>query len=438
MVSTLSTPSDDHNFAVTQSEKITEDDSLIAAYLEMSQDSESFTAIAPSPTQSTLSPTVVVTPNESQEEKAPTSADVSLADGADQSLALDTAEAVIVSDPPRVVSPTVTRAKLIPAPQSPAPAPASPSSPFAEPPTTPKSMPKSFHATVHGRVASNITPQHTGSHQHHVVSLPAEPVSPGFGDLADLLADAAMLELQLSGSPSPLKQSVSASAPAPAPAPAPVRVSVPAPAPAPAPVRPVVQTVVKPAPAPAPPSPAQDSVIAYLQPSSSEEHSPETSLSFHTAESDLDLSLQPQIVTVPVHHTVRRLADASPEPPTPPPKSPPRARPLSSILGRRMSSNSRREKGLPAMPGAFPRNSVCSEMSSEDSVLVSTPPSVVYYEPSDTDASSVRSSTRSWKMPKKGSISRATSFADRLWNKRESKQPRIVSSGEYLDKTSCK
>ncbi len=73
-----------------------------------------------------------------------------------------------------------------------------------------------------------------------------------------------------------------------------------------------------------------------------------------------------------------------------------------------------------SMPGAYPRNSVCSEMSSsgDSSVLVSrpsTPPNLAN-DSLASDASSVRSSTKSWKSPRK-SLGRASSWLFRGKNK---------------------
>lgn len=356
--SMVSTPSDDYTFLSSDQEKSVIDDSLIAAYLQMGENGfPAKVSLVPA----AGSPTVVIVSSDAQEEPH-RSSDASITDIAGQSL--DSHEAVIVSSRPRVVSSNVTRGKLVPAPSSASSSPIYPSSnsPFAEAPTTPKSTPKSFHALVHDRVPSN---QHQVSGQRSA-SAPFQ-TSPGFGDLADLLADAAMLEEHLSESPAPPRGT-----------------------------------------GPTPLYPIQESSIAYLQPSPLEENFPADAQAHHS-------EAQP----------MRRLADVSHELPTPPPKSPHRSRPLSAILGRRMSSTSQREKAPPVVHSAFPRNSMCSEMSSEESSVLVSRPSSFMYEPSDTDASSVRSSTRSWKMPKKS----MSAFADRLWTKRESKHPRVVSSG---------
>ncbi|KAI0093771.1 hypothetical protein BDY19DRAFT_902507 [Irpex rosettiformis] len=68
-----------------------------------------------------------------------------------------------------------------------------------------------------------------------------------------------------------------------------------------------------------------------------------------------------------------------------------------------------------SMPGAYPRTSVCSEMSTDESTMVSTSSSPPVYSRDGSDTSSIRSSSKSWKSSKKG-IGRASSW---LFRKKE-------------------
>lgn len=171
-------------------------------------------------------------------------------DVADESLTLDTSDAVIVKHP-FIVSPTVTQGRLVPAPRpsnptppitplsantvsSPATTGSSSGSPVKRFNTTSRNLPPlvsptpsedlfslnkhdaqpSFHAVVHERVR-----QTSGSAASSPVDGPSlaaprainvlrtvgkvEPDSPKFSDLADLVLDAALLEQQLSAIPPP-------------------------------------------------------------------------------------------------------------------------------------------------------------------------------------------------------------------------------------------
>ncbi|KAF8625737.1 hypothetical protein AX17_006764 [Amanita inopinata Kibby_2008] len=115
----------------------------------------------------------------------------------------------------------------------------------------------------------------------------------------------------------------------------------------------------------------------------------------------------------------------------------PRQRLLSGVRRLAASGPSR----ALSMPGAYPRHSVStsSEISSEDSVPVITPPDQsVEFPGSDSrdntsshghDSNQSHSSGVAWPAvsPKRGGISRAASFAERMWNRARTK-----SSGSTL------
>lgn len=351
---------------------------------------------------------------------------------ADQSLALDTSEAIIVTEPARIVSPIVTRAKLIPVPQGlspvsspsnsvPAARPVGPIQPspaqYVEPSLTPKTTTGSFRAVVHRKAAGGSSGE---PHYHSTgpitrppplkLSVAEPPQSPGFSDLADLLADAARLEQQLSGIGSPrkaLEVNVVEAPSTPERKPSPEPESEPEPEPKTPQRRPLSIRLSS-------PEPIQQVLETAEDSSSSQYNSPQEFPS--TPELQI-----PEPVTPPAQDR-RRSRIVSDTPPPVPPKSP-RPRYFSTLLSRKPSA----ANGMLSMPGAYPRNSVCSEMS-EESVFVATPPSP-RFESVGSDTSSVRSSSKSWKMPKKG-LSRATSFADRLWHKKGNRNTVIIASPE--------
>ncbi|CAL1705443.1 unnamed protein product [Somion occarium] len=157
----------------------------------------------------------------------------------EDSLALDTSEAVIVSDP-LYISPTVTRGKLIPAPRPPNPSPpvtpltantvksqasssSSTSSPILRVNLAPLVSPtpsedwlidnqshrKSFHSVVHQKVRQTSsaasspvdgpTPSRRINDVQNIAKVQLD--SPKFDDLAGLVLNASLLEEQLSGEP---------------------------------------------------------------------------------------------------------------------------------------------------------------------------------------------------------------------------------------------
>ncbi|PSR77580.1 hypothetical protein PHLCEN_2v7770 [Hermanssonia centrifuga] len=286
---------------------------------------------------------------------------------------LDPKEVIIISDPPKVISPAVTRAILVPAPSSvPSVEPISPSEHHMLERQVTR---KSFHAVVHHKVRETspadpvpiVPPSHSmasnAPRTPAIQRLRSQPIpapqSPGFGDLADLVFDAALLEEHLSGaSPSS-----------------------------------------KPLPPP----------TFHLEPAIAEERDPEPivqsrayrSVSQPERPTQASSSSETTISAAPSH--VR--TSTSQDPPSP------------SQRGSRYFSLRVRKQ---SMPGAYPRNSVCSEMSSsgDSSVLVSrpsTPPNLAN-DSLASDASSVRSSTKSWKSPRK-SLGRASSWLFRGKNK---------------------
>ncbi|CCM06442.1 uncharacterized protein FIBRA_08704 [Fibroporia radiculosa] len=326
----------------------------------------------------------------------------------DQSLALDTADAVIVTEPARVVSPVVTRAILIPVPPGLSSGPSSGNtSPVSdalapsEPSLTPKTTSNSFRAVVHRKVADGASnrvpsPPPAESLPRWTMTTAEPPQSPGFGDLADLVASAAMLEQQLSGLGSPTKN---------------MHVDVPH----------VSST-------PTPPLEKPEHLVPDIELTSAEQHSPVQDIPASSGSSQYDTPQEfPSSIpessvpgTPSRRDQVTRSRLLSDTPPPVPPKSP-RPRYFSTLLPRRPSAN-----GMLSMPGAYPRTSVCSEMSEDDSVLVSTPPSP-RFDSHGSDTSSIMSSSRSWKLPKKG-LARATSFADKLLPKRNNRHTVVLAS----------
>ncbi|KAH9917444.1 uncharacterized protein B0H18DRAFT_938513 [Fomitopsis serialis] len=323
-----------------------------------------------------------------------------------QSLALDTQDAVIITEPPRVVTPVVTRGVLVPvSPISPRTdnSPSEPIPSYVEPSLTPKTATGSFRAVVHHKVTEGAN-RSTSSQAQRVSDLRAvdSPKSPGFTDLADLLADAALLEKQLSGLGSPRKLPVTNATPS-TPPPASALRSMSGPR---------VEVTIPDQP------PANDDVSTSGDGhGSSEYNSPQEFPPIPAPRTPSPPQTPGPIIPTKDRPRSRLLSDT---PPPVPPKSP-RPRYFSTLLSRRPSA----KDGLMPMPGAYPRDSVCSEMSEDDSVLA-TPPSP-RFDAVGSDTSSVMSSSRSWKMPSKG-LARATSFADRLWHKRNNRNTVLIAS----------
>ena len=305
-----------------------------------------------------------------------------------ESLALDAKDAIIITEPPQIVSPTVTRAVIVPAPTAastrphvPTPPPIVPVAATEQAALERRTTRKSFHAVVHRKVRETSTsetaspaivaPKSTSSALSQNPSAQRirtqgapEPQSPGFGDLVSLMADAALLEEQLSSSRSPSKR------------------------------LPPTPTLNVQAPIPELREPGSANLMSpdssHLQPvalsPSQYQQSSASSDSSHLYEMPSGFS---SLTT----HTRARTTSGHP---STPPRDP--GRKFSSLRVRKQS-----------MPGAYPRSSVCSEMSTEESVNVSRPPSPPLYAHDSSDASSIRSSTKSWKSPKKG-LGRASSW----------------------------
>ncbi|KAI0345108.1 hypothetical protein BDW22DRAFT_1418424 [Trametopsis cervina] len=78
-----------------------------------------------------------------------------------------------------------------------------------------------------------------------------------------------------------------------------------------------------------------------------------------------------------------------------------------------------------SMPGAYPRSSVCSDVTIDDTVLVASPPSPPSHYQEGSDTSSIISSSKSWKSPKK-SLGRASSWLF----KGKSRSPSVAEEDE--------
>lgn len=328
----------------------------------------------------------------------------------DRSLALDTMDAIIITEPPQIISPRITRGVIVPAP-SPIPSPVSatiptptvetppavkpatpapppsrsrpaPSSlpipsialpqPSTPPPDTPTEHQRtagqaSFHVVVHGKIRENSTettqeapkrvpdfpPPRAPGVQRVYAQAPVIPDSPGLGDLAALMADAALLEEQLANSRSPKK-----------PTPNPTFNVQPAIPEHPEPKQPALRFPGS------PPEPSAEDIGFFAEP-----------------------TFQP---------TIHLRSSTDPTGPPPPPKDNRSSRIFSSLRVRKQS-----------MPGSYPRTSICSEVSTDSSSVPPSPPQHSYsqhgHDNSISDNVSIRSSSKSWKSPKKG-LGRASSW----------------------------
>ncbi|KAI0693344.1 hypothetical protein BC835DRAFT_1084025 [Cytidiella melzeri] len=353
--------------------------------------------------------------------------------------ASDVGAAVLITEPPQTASAAVARTVLVPAPTRNDPIPATiplplvniespvdrpldlPESPLTAKPTpasrefpphtvvipspTPsspsekamferKNTQKSFHAVVHHKVvesspvepapampavrplqnkANPIFPSQKKSAQRVVSQAYVEPESTSIGDLASLVADAALLEEALATpAKKPSRIPVRAQSGLPQ-----VRESRSLERPRPAAVI-RVDGVEDSAISPPGNSPFSDNRTAA------------NSSSFFTSHLRANSSTGPKS-TSPSGHS----------------------------RGSKYFSGLRRKQ---SMPGAYPRTS--SEMSTDESMLVSTPPSPPLYGYEGSDTSSIRSSSKSLKSPKK-SLSRASS-----WLFRKSSSPSVAEEEE--------
>ncbi|KAI0797472.1 hypothetical protein C8Q75DRAFT_2051 [Abortiporus biennis] len=416
------------------------------------------------------------------------SVDGSISGEGDVSLALDTREAVIVSEPPQVVSPTITKGTLVPAPKPPS----NPSSPSTLAPSVPEPQPspsdllfnkkevrKSFHAVVHNKVRERKSHEATRPPElqlqsssyatprmQKIASTLPEPESPSLGDLAALMADAALLEQHLSAVVTPKKSPL---------VPTPLSTVVEPPTTPrtprtfelenrPQPRQEVPESAevqleeeaaewmsdaeekdkptdavqltkfptTEPEPEPAavsmPPEPLK--IQTSLNPRLS---LPPRSSSLYSAQSATTsmLGMSP-VVTQPQRSvSMRAPSTSNPIPPQSPPSmlpyrrpsgedNPPTPPPKSPKSG--YFANLRIRKA--SMPGAFPRSSYSSEDSSVALATPPSPPGSIKPAARDfSDTSSVRSSSKSWKSPKrsKSGLARAGTFAGKLFNRSKNK-----------------
>ncbi|RDX46947.1 hypothetical protein OH76DRAFT_812391 [Lentinus brumalis] len=364
-----------------------------------------------------------------------------------------------------------------------------PISPYEEPVLTPIEGPKGFHAVVHEKVVEGKSRPVSMIMQYPDLPSPTPMNAGNMSDLAMLLADAAMLERRLSDNRPPQKRLPSRpsveSKSTPTPPPATGRRTSDRPRPVqdlpespddpelfnrlsqdqsttsrtsqydssrqpqydssrnsarqsqhehrPLPTRPSVDrerktSMSRPSLDRQPSRPSLERMPSRpsLDPSSSSARPSVDSTSSRPALQPLFLSADPNTVRIPLparpksamaHSSGSRSQAATP--PVPPPKSPPKTGYLTNLLSRAKSSGNLRSD---------PRDSVGS--SSEDSVMVSTPPTPPY-EMSGNETGSNRSSRMF-----KNSFSRASSFADRLLHRKEGSNqgPEVaIASGDEDD-----
>ncbi|KAF7799612.1 hypothetical protein EIP86_010850 [Pleurotus ostreatoroseus] len=317
-------------------------------------------------------------------------------------------EEPLIKEPPRTIP--VSAAISPPAPAA---------SPIVSvPPDSPgivkveRKVTPSFHAVVHRKVRE-VGPQESAPVMPPPSRVPlvqpktpaitrvraesvAEPQSPGLGDLAALVFNAALLEEQLSGTSTPAKK----------------------------PIAPPAFTME--------PAIPEDSVPDVAKPSLVEEEQlPKVPDALVLNERE---DPTPKVVNPPV-------AEERPLPPPPAPApapepvmpsrresvpTPPRVVTTRDPFPIRDSSL-RQSMPLRLRNHSVSRNSVYSEMSEESHVMVSRPSS----PPGGSDASSVRSSSKSWKSPKKG-IGRASSWLFRNKSKSSVTVPEETTSSSDI------
>ncbi|EGN95680.1 hypothetical protein SERLA73DRAFT_186850 [Serpula lacrymans var. lacrymans S7.3] len=276
-----------------------------------------------------------------------------------------------------------------------------------------KTVPKqTFTAVVHGKKtetststpASNlvlpVTPQIARVRQTGKTIKVEPPVSPGYGELAMLLEEAALLERRLAEGDVDSDKTTQSGALAVEPQPPEATVHM--------------ETV-----------PEEDMHNESVLTLTSREESIQDSV--RTTEYTDAMSISTRSVSVPsIKEPV--LHDDIPEedegpfsvPPTPPPKSPiPKY--LSGI--RRFASSSSSRRSSSHMPGAYPRDSI--SVSSEDSVA--TPPDNGF----DLNGNGIAWPSVS---PKKSSdpVSRSSSFADRFFNRSRTKSNMSHTDGDDI------
>lgn len=350
----------------------------------------------------------------------------------EEPLTPDVSDAVFVTEPPQVVSAAVAHTFLVPASSQPSPTltetpvpvvtiespvdratdlPDSPltakpkPAPIVAPPPQPtapipapssptenamlerRTARKSFHAVVHHKVVESIPaepappvpaaasaarllrkktnpsfPAQKSTPRRVVSQAYVEPDSPSLSDLAGLVADAALLEEALA-SPAAAKKSSRAPARAP-PGPPAARQS---------------RSLERPRPAEIRVQDAQGSTISPPEDSPyNDQKTAANSASFFTSHLRAAPSANRQSTSPASSNQVPKY--------------------FSGLRVRKQS-----------MPGAYPRSSMASEMSVDDSAASSTPPSPPLHGHDGSDTSSIRSSSKSWKSSKK-SLGRASSW----------------------------
>ncbi|KAI0362564.1 hypothetical protein OH77DRAFT_1467437 [Trametes cingulata] len=343
--------------------------------------------------------------------------------------------------------------------------PAPPSAPFEEPELTPIEGPRGFRAVVHGKVIEGKSRPVSVNMQYPDLPSPSPLNASGMSDLAALLADAVVFEKQLADVRTPSKKPRAAPQSTSSPPPPVGRSSSDRPRPAQdLPESPEDQDTfgrtsqdraaprasrASGRPLPAQPRPQRPSTERSVErkasrpslermpsrPSLDQSTLPRPSTESTSSRSGLQpmfLTADPNAVRIPLPprpksamaHTSpsARSNQTSTPPPPPPPKSPPRTGYLTNLLSRAKSSGSLR-------PSADSRDSVGS--SSEDSVMVATPPTPPYDGSVNETGSMRRSSTMF-----KNSFSRATNFADRLLHRKDgsNQAPDVaIASGDEDD-----
>ncbi|KAI0780512.1 hypothetical protein BD413DRAFT_4030 [Trametes elegans] len=354
--------------------------------------------------------------------------------------------------------------------------------PFEEPELTPIEGPKGFRAVVHGKIVEGKSRPVSVNVQYDDLPSPSPLNVSGMSDLATLLADTAMLEKQLADVRTPSKKARAAPQSLMSPPPAHGRSSSERPKPSqelpespedrdnfarlsqersmsmsrtsrssgrplpeqPRPIRPSVdRTIERKSSRPSlDRAPSRPSADHSMRRPSADQSMPRPSMDLpmprpSNESTSSRLQLQPMFLTadpnavrIPLParpksamgHSSPSVRSFSSTPPPPPPKSPPRTGYLTNLLSRAKSSSSLR-------PAPDSRDSMGS--SSEDSALVSTPPTPPAYEATASDASSVRSS-RIFKT----SFSRASNFADRFLHRKDPSHPGpdvAIASGDDDD-----
>ncbi|KAH9900940.1 hypothetical protein C8Q73DRAFT_224768 [Cubamyces lactineus] len=355
--------------------------------------------------------------------------------------------------------------------------PVPPSAPFEEPELTPIEGPKGFRAVVHRKVVEGKSRPVSVNVQYPDLPSPSPMVGTGMSDLAALLADAVVFEKQLADVRTPSKKPRTA----PAPAPAPPVSSTPTPPPGtgrggsdrprpsqdlpespedhdqfarlsqsqernasaprtshtsgrPLPEHPrlsrpsVDRTIDRKPSRPSlermPSRPSLDQAASARPSTDSTSSRIQLQPMFLTADPNaVRIPLPPRPKSAMAHSSSASRSQSSTPPPPLPPKSPPRTGYLTNLLSRAKSSSSLR-------PSPDPRDSLGS--SSEDSVMVATPPTPPY------DTGSINESTgsiRSSRMFKNG-LSRVSTLADRMLHRKDGSNqgPEVaIASGDDED-----